>query len=259
MLLTSAEINAWIGAFLWPLTRIAALISVAPVLGSRTLPRHIRAMLALALTWSMVPLLPPTPAIDAISPAGLLVVIQQLLIGFSMGFVLRLVFGALELGGQMVATQMGLSFANLVDPLNGSQSPLISQFYTLLGTLIFLALNGHLLLIQALANSFNTLPIAASGVDRDILWTLAIWATHTFAGAVLISLPAVASLLMVNIAFGVMTRAAPQLNIFAVGLPITLVFGLLIVLYNLPTLSYQLDSLFDASFQTIGHIVGAKG
>jgi flagellar biosynthetic protein FliR len=259
MLITSAEINAWVGAFLWPLTRVAALISIAPVLGSRTLPRRIRAMLALVLTWSMVPLLPPTPAIDASSPAGVLVVIQQVLIGLSMGFVLRLVFGALELGGQMVATQMGLSFANLVDPLNGSQSPLISQFYTLLGTLIFLALNGHLLLIQMLADSFKTLPIAASGLDRDALWLLALWATHTFAGAVLISLPAVASLLMVNIAFGVMTRAAPQLNIFAVGLPITLVFGLLIVLYNLPTLTYQLSTLLDAGFQTIGHIAGAKG
>ena len=100
------------------------------------------------------------------------------------------------------------------------------------GTLVFLSLNGHLLLVQLLVDSFKTLPVAAVGADRDVLWALVAWASRTFAGAVLISLPAVASLLVVNLAFGVMTRAAPQLNIFAVGFPITLILGLLILLYN---------------------------
>lgn len=259
MQFSSAEIAAWVGTFVWPLTRVAALVSVAPVFGSRTLPRRVRLMLALALTWAILPFVPPVPVVEPISPAGLLVTVQQVLIGLSIGFVLRLVFGALELGGQMVATQMGLGFASLVDPQNGAQSPLLSQFYTLLGTLVFLALNGHLLLVRLLVDSFVALPVAASGADRDLLWTLVNWASHTFAGAVLISLPAIASLLVVNLAFGVMTRAAPQLNIFAVGFPITLVLGLLILLYNLPTLLYQLNGLFGDAFRGIGQLAGANG
>ncbi|HHW76415.1 MAG TPA: flagellar biosynthetic protein FliR [Xanthomonadaceae bacterium] len=256
---SSAEIAAWVGAFLWPLTRVAALVSVAPVLGSRSLPRRIRLMVTLALTWAVLPFVPSVPVVEPLSPAGLLIVAQQALIGLSMGFLLRLVFGALELGGQLIATQMGLSFASLVDPQSGAQSPLLSQFYTLLGTLIFLGLHGHLLLIRLLVDSFATLPVAMAGVDRDLLWTLVVWASRMFAGAVLISLPAIASLLVVNLAFGVMTRAAPQLNIFAVGFPIGLILGLLIVLYSLPTLLQQLDGLFAEAFRSIGQLTGGTG
>ena len=256
---SSAEIAAWVGSFLWPLTRVAALLSVAPVFGSRTLPGRIRLMLALALTWTLLPLLPPIPVVEPLSPTGLLVVAQQILIGLSMGFLLRLVFGALELGGHMIATQMGLGFASLVDPQSGAQSPLLSQFYGLLGTLIFLSLNGHLMLIRFLVESFTTLPVASTGVDRDVLWTLVTWASQMFAGAVLISLPAITSLLVVNLAFGVMTRAAPQLNIFTVGFPISLILGLLIVLYSLPTLMHQLDNLFSEAFRSIGYLLGGRG
>jgi flagellar biosynthetic protein FliR len=120
-------------------------------------------------------------------------------------------------------------------------------------------LNGHLLLVRLLVDSFVTLPVAASGAERDLLWTLVNWASRTFTGSVLIALPAIASLLVVNLAFGVMTRAAPQLNIFAVGFPITLVLGLLILLYNLPTLLHQLNGLFDDAFRGIGQLAGASG
>lgn len=259
MNLSSAEIAAWVGAFLWPLTRVAALMSVAPVLGSRVMPRRIRLIVTLALTWAILPFVSTTPVVEPLSPAGLLVIAQQVLIGLSMGFLLRLVFGALELGGQMIATQMGLSFASLVDPQNGAQSPLLSQFYSLLGTLVFLGLNGHLLLIQMLVDSFKALPVATTGADRDLLWLLVTWASQMFAGAVLIALPAIASLLVVNFAFGVMARAAPQLNILAVGFPIGLILGLLIILYSLPTLLQQLNTLFTEAFRNIGQIVGGTG
>ena len=155
--------------------------------------------------------------------------------------------------------QIGLSFASLADPQNGAQSPLLSQLYTLLGTLIFLALNGHLLLIQLLVDSFTALPVApTTGIDRDWLWVLINWGSQMFAGAVLVALPAIAALLVVNLAFGVMVRAAPQLNIFAVGFPITLVLGLLIILYSLPTLLYQLEHLFAEAFHHIGWMAGGN-
>lgn len=259
MQISSAEAAAWVGTFLWPLTRVAAMVIAAPVFGSRVIPHRIRLMLALALTWAILPFLPPMPMVEPLSPTGLMVVAQQVLIGLSMGFLLRLAFGALELGGQAIATQVGLSFASLVDPQSGAQSPLLSQFYTLLGTLVFLGLNGHLMLIQLLVDSFTVLPVAPTGVDRDWLWILTNWASHMFAGAVLVALPAIASLLTVNLAFGVMVRAAPQLNIFAVGFPITLVLGLLIILYSLPTLLYQLSHLFAEAFRSIGQLAGGAG
>jgi flagellar biosynthetic protein FliR len=258
MQVSSAEAAAWVGTFLWPLTRVAALVIVAPVFGSRAMPGRIRLMIALALTWVILPFVPPIPMVEPLSPTGLLITAQQVLIGLSMGFLLRLVFGAVELGGVVISTQIGLSFAMLVDPQSGSQSPLISQFYSLLATLVFLGLNGHLILIQLLVDSFTVLPVAPTGADRDWLWILVNWASHMFAGAVLVALPAIASLLVVNLAFGVMVRAAPQLNIFAVGFPITLILGLFIILYSLPTLLYQLDHLFSEAFRTIGQLAGGN-
>ncbi|HCB14841.1 MAG TPA: flagellar biosynthetic protein FliR [Gammaproteobacteria bacterium] len=259
MQISSAEAAAWVGTFLWPLTRIAAMVLTAPVFGSRVTPRRVRLMVALALTWAILPFVPPMPMVEPLSPAGLLVTAQQLLIGLSMGFLLRLVFGALELGGQVIATQIGLGFASLVDPQSGAQNALLSQFYTLLGTLVFLGLNGHLMLIQLLVDSFTVLPVAPTGADRDWLWIVVNWASHMFAGAVLVALPAIASLLVVNMAFGVMVRAAPQLNIFAVGFPITLILGLLIILYSLPNLMYQLNNLFDEAFRGISQLAGGAG
>lgn len=259
MQVSSAEIAAWVGAFLWPLTRVSAMLIVAPIFGSRVVPLRIRLMITLALTWTILPFAPPMPIVEPLSPDGLLITAQQVLIGLSMGFILRLVFGALELGGQVIAMQVGLSFASMADPQNGAQSPLLSQLYTLLGTLIFLALNGHLLLIQLLVDSFTALPVAPTGADRDWLWTLVNWGSQMFAGAVLVALPAIAALLVVNLAFGVMVRASPQLNIFAVGFPITLVLGMLIILYSLPTLLYQLEHMFAEAFRTIGKLTGGNG
>ena len=247
---TTAEMAAWVGSVIWPLTRISAMVIAAPLLGGRSMPMRLRLILVLVLTGVMLPLVGPVPAVEPLSPLGLLITAQQVLIGLAMGFMLRLAFGALELAGYVVAMQMGLGFASLVDPQSGSQMPLLSHFYQLCGYLIFLALNGHLLLIQLLADSFALLPVGPEGLFPDDLWTLVSWASHMFFGAVLISLPAVASLLLVNLAFGVITRAAPQLNIFMVGFPVSLMLGLVIVLYSLPALLPQLRRLLEDVFAT---------
>lgn len=259
MSFTSAEIAAWVGAFLWPLIRISGMVLSAPIFSSRVIPKRVRLMLVLAFTWAALPLLPAMPAVEPLGADGLLLATQQFVIGVSMGFILRLVFGALELGGQVIAMQVGLSFASLADPQSGGQSPLLGQLYNLLGTLIFLALNGHLLLIQMLMDSFHALPVAPTGADRDCLWVVVTWGSRMFSGALLVALPAMVSLLVVNLAFGVMVRAAPQLNIFAVGFPITLVLGLMIILYSLPTLLYQLEQLLSESFARIGQLAGGGG
>lgn len=250
-----AEVASWVGGLLWPLARIGAMLSVTPVLGDVAVPRRVKLALALTVTLALAPLLPPAPAVEPFSATGLAITAQQLLIGLAIGLLVRLAFAALTLAGQVIATQMGLGFASLVDPQGGGQMPLLSHFYRLTGALIFLALNGHLLLLQLLAESFWVMPIGPTGLSADDLWVVVSWAEWAFAGAVMVALPAVTALLVVNLGFGVMSRAAPQLNIFAVGFPLTLMLGMLIVLFALPALLPQFQRLLEGALQTANRLL----
>ena len=237
------DILRWVSAFIWPFVRITALMLVAPIFGARNV--NVRARLAMGFLLALVvaPQLDPPPQVDALSLSGLVVAIHQVLIGVAMGFVMQMVFSALTQAGESIALSMGLGFASAMDPVGGVQVPMISQYYMILATLIFLALNGHLVLIELLLRSFETLPIAAEGVTTDHLWAVVGFGSTMFAWAVLIALPAVAALLLVNLAMGVVTRAAPQLNIFAVGFPITLLAGFVIILLTMPSLTARIGEL----------------
>lgn len=248
MTFTSAQIAAWVGSFLWPFMRIGAMFMAAPIFGTRSVPVRIRLVLALAVSWVLAPVIPEVPAVDPISAEGVLIALHQVLIGVAMGFVLQMVFNALIIGGQSIANSMGLGFASIVDPENGVQVPAISQYYLIMAMLVFLALNGHLVLLELLADSFRTLPVGTSGLSREALWMLVNWTGQMFAGAVLLALPAIVALLVVNLSFGVMTRAAPQLNIFAVGFPVTLLLGFLIVLMTAPSLTPHIENLTVEGF-----------
>ncbi len=204
----------------------------------------------------MVPLIPPVPTIDPLSAGGLLIGIHQILIGLAMGFILQLVFAAVAVAGESIAMSMGLGFASMIDPQNGIQVPVLSSYYALVTTLLFLALNGHLTLISLLAESFQTLPIALEGLPRKGLWQLVEWASHMFAGAVLVALPALASLLLVNMAFSLITRSAPQLNIFAVGFPIILLLGFILLLLTIHSLTPQFTQLLSDGYELVGRITG---
>ena len=252
---TGAEITAWVGSFLWPLFRVAGVVMAAPVFGARTIPRRIRLVFAVLLTLMIAPALPAVPVVDIFNPLSLLIVAQQILIGVVMGFTLQLVMGAVIAGGQAIALQMGLGFSLMVDPQNGVQVPVLSQFYIMLVLLVYLALNGHLVLIQVMVDSFTILPIGHNLVPES-LWQLVNWAGLIFSGAVAIALPAIASLLIINIAFGVMTRAAPQLNIFAIGFPITLSLGFALVLVTLPSVIPHANSMFNEAYHMIKQLLG---
>lgn len=256
---TSAEISAWIGQYLWPLFRIGAALGAAPVFGTRLVPARIRLGLALVLTLVIAPALPAVPTVDPLSTAGVMTTFHQLLIGLAMGFTLQLTFSAFTHGGQIVAMQMGLGFASMVDPQNGVQVPVVSQFYIVLATLTFLALNGHLALIEVLAESFRTIPIAPVGIALSSVWDLIGWAGTMFAGAMRIALPAVAALLVANLAFGVMTRAAPQINIFAVGFPLTLILGLLAMWFTVPGLGRHVEWLVSGAFDLMRRFAPGGG
>ncbi len=251
MTFTSAELTTWIGSLLWPFFRIGAMVMSAPITGSQTVPMRVRLFITLALTVVIAPQIPPAPGFDPFSPMTLLLILQQILIGVAMGFALQLVFAAIVTGGQIVAYQMGLGFASMVDPQSGVTVPVVSQVYLLATSLLYLAFNGHLVLIEVVAESFRSMPVAPDGLTREGIWQLAGWGAELFAGAVLIALPTVAAILVVNIAFGVMTRAAPQLNIFAVGFPVTLTFGFVVMMFTFPSLLPQTEQLVQKVFLLI--------
>ena len=257
MIISATEITALIGAYLWPLFRIAAMVSAAPVFGTRSVPLKVKLVSALAITSILVPVL-PVPEVDVFSPLAILIIAQQILIGLIIGFTVQLVFSAVITGGQIVAMQMGLGFSLMVDPQNGAQSPVLSQFYVVLVMLIYLAINGHLVLVEVLVESFNTMPISAQGLVANDFMQVVKWGSNIFAGGMAIALPAIASLLVVNVAFGVMTRSAPQLNIFAIGFPITMLLGFSLIMVTLPNVAPQSTSLFSDVYHLLQQILGVK-
>ncbi|WP_447591880.1 flagellar biosynthetic protein FliR [Aquipseudomonas campi] len=225
--LTEAQIGGWIGQFLLPLFRIASMLMVMPIIGTQLVPTRVRLYLALAISALLVPTLPPMPQVDAISLQSMLLIGEEVLIGVMFGFVLQLYFQLFTIAGQIIAMQMGLGFASMVDPSNGVSVPVIGQFLLMLVTLLFLAMNGHLVVFEVLAESFVTLP-AGGGLLTNHYWVLAGKLSWVLAAGLLLALPIITALLVINLAFGVMTRAAPQLNIFSIGFPLTLVVGMFI-------------------------------
>ncbi len=250
------DIDALVAAYLLPFFRIAAMLMIAPLFGARLIPARIRIFLALALAAAIAPLIPEPPPFEGLSAGAVFIIAQELIIGAAMGFMVQMVFDAIIIGSQTIAMGMGLGFAMLVDPQRGVNVPILSQFFVIMTTMMFLALNGHLILIQVLMQSFTTLPAGAAVFDRHGLWTVASWGTQMFAGAVLVALPAVVALLVVNLAYGVISRAAPTLNLFAVGFPATVLLGFLILQFSFQTVLVSLTDLLESAFDALAGLFG---
>ena len=249
MLFQLNEIIASLEQFILPFTRIAALFSVAPVLSSPFLPIRIKIAIASILTLFIVPNLNHTTTVELFSSVGLMQIGIQILIGLLMGFILRLVFSALTIAGENIAVTMGLGFAQITDPVNGVTVPIISQFLTISATLIFLALDGHLALINMMFDSFAYIPVGYVFDYQVALWDVVSWGANMFAGALMVAIPAVTALLIANSALALMTRAAPQLNIFSVGFPITIMFGLAVIALTLPSIAVVFQNLLSNAFE----------
>ncbi|MFC4308524.1 flagellar biosynthetic protein FliR [Steroidobacter flavus] len=248
--LTTGQLEAWLAQYLWPFLRIGACFMMAPIFGAGFVPPRVRLFLAGAITFIVAPLIPPTN-VEVFSFAAVIVTLHQVLIGFASAFALQLIFDALAMGGQLLANTMGLGFAFNVDPLRGVSTPVLGQLYMILVTLTFLAINGHLVLIELLVQGFTTLPVGMTGLDSQMIWRLGEWGSQLFAGALVVALPGMAALLVVNLAFGVMSRAAPTLNLFAVGFPITLISGLVIMYVGLPSVLAAFNQSLEAAFGVI--------
>jgi len=225
----SAAIGGWLGSAMWPFFRIGAFFLAAPIFGTQLVAARIRIVLAFLMTLAIAPNLPPMPVVDAVSIPAFILTAQQVLIGVAMGVSMQVLLQVFVVGGQIIAMHMGLGFASMVDPANGVTVTVLSQFHLMLITLLFVAMNGHLAMIEILAASFYTLPVGFEFLSRAALLDLAGFAGWMFVSAMLLALPAVAAMLIVNMSLGVVTRAAPQLNIFSIGFPAMLLLGLCIV------------------------------
>jgi flagellar biosynthetic protein FliR len=254
---TYSQIESWIGVAFWPFLRIGACLMVAPLFGASYVPPRLRIVLAGALTLVALPMIPPVQGLTLLSGDGVITTAQQIIIGVAMGFALQLMFDALNLGGQLLANGMGLSLAFNIDPLRGVESPALGQLYVVLGSLTFIALDGHVALIETLVASFHGLPIGPSGLAPQALQSMADWGAQLFLGAVRVALPGMTALLVINLAFGVTSRAAPSLNLFAVGLPVTLVFGLVVLWLGLPSMQTAFLDLLTSAFQFLRALGGA--
>ena len=252
---TSAQLAAWMAAFFFPFFRILAMVTSAPVLGARGSPMQVKVGFAFVITLVIAPTLKSIPQVDPGSALGLMILAQQVAIGLSMGMAMRVVFSAVEMAGSLIGLQMGLGFATFFDPQNSSQTPVVGSFLGMLAILVFLSLNGHQLMIEAVAQSFRDLPIIAEPHSAAGWRTLAGWGRQIFLGGVLLSLPVIAALLITNISIGIMTRAAPQLNIFAVGFPITLLVGFAVLMLSLPYFIPLLGRLIQDAIQVMLQIV----
>ncbi|RDD79768.1 flagellar biosynthetic protein FliR [Dyella tabacisoli] len=249
-----AQLSLWLGSFLWALGRVGGLCLIAPVFGSTVLPARFRVALVFLLTLVLTPLAPA--AFDPLSGAGIAAMVGQVLVGAAVGFVLKLVFEAAALGGQLIAQSMSLGFAEVVNPQGGGSSPVLSQFYLLLVTLLFLTMDGHLRLIALLSDSFTRLPPGVDAINTNGLYAVVAFGAQLFSGAVRVALPAMTALLVVNIGFAAISRSAPSMNLFAVGFPITLCLGLIALWLALGSLPGAFGSLQEGAWGVMRGLLG---
>ncbi len=249
------QIDDQVLKWLWPLMRVSGVMLVAPIFGSAYIPIRVRAVITVILTYALLPFAKELPDAAILSPMFFLVLVRELLIGIALGFILRMVIDAAVLAGQTLAISMGLHFATVVDPQHGG-TPTLSQFYVIVGSLLLVVTDAHLALVEIMANSFVALPIASSSFAPASAWLVVSFAGTMFVSGLQLALPAVAAILMVNVAFGVVSRAAPSLNLFAVGFPITIMVGFVVTLISIknmfPVWLNATNEAFGAMLQLAG-------
>ncbi|MDR2925365.1 MAG: flagellar biosynthetic protein FliR [Azoarcus sp.] len=247
---TSAQLDAWLAAFMYPLVRLLGMMMTAPIFSNRGMAVRLRLAAGLGIAVAVLPAAPPMPDIAPGSGIGLLVLGEQVLIGAAIGFVVRLVFAAIDLAGSFIGMQMGLSFALFFDPNSGGQSAVLADFMSMVAALLFLSLDGHLILVELLLRSFEWLPVGAGLQGQG--WSFVPRAgAAIFSTGLLLSLPVLAVLLVTNAALGVLTRASPQLNLFAIGFPVTMLAGFFALILLLSNLGPAFQNLFELSFEAV--------
>ena len=254
MVLLVADIVQLLNQFLWPLVRVSALLLAGPFFSLAAVNLRVRIAIILVLTWVIYPLV-DVPNIDPFSFSAVTGIFHEVLVGGLMGLTLQIVIAALVVAGQAIAGSMGLSMANMIDP-NLGNVPSLAQFFLIIGTLLFLSLGGHLVMISVLYSSFELLPIASGGFNTDMILSLLNWSSELFVGAVVIAFPIMIGLLLVNALLGLVSRAAPSLNVFAIGFPALIPLGLGMLLLTMTIWFEQVENLWFVGFSKMTEIIG---
>ena len=236
---------AWLTPVLWPFLRVLGVFTTAPIFSSRAFPIRARIGLAFLVSLCAQATLANQPAVSLNGAAALGTLIQQVGIGMAIGFTVRLVFTAVELAGEMVGLQMGLNFASFFDPMANAQVSAVSRFFGNIAVLLFIAINGHLTVLMAIIKSFDTFPIGGSLLQAFARVRVYELGADLFASGLWIALPMIGLLLFVNLTLGVISRVAPQMNIYAIGFPVTLTAGLAGIALVLPMMEQPLLALMD--------------
>jgi flagellar biosynthetic protein FliR len=248
---TEAQVLAWITPLLWPFLRALALFTALPVLGTRTVPTRVRIGLAAFIAMAAQPSLPEMPVLPLDSPLAALLVIQQVLIGVAIGFAVRVVFAAVEFGGELIGLQMGLNFAGFFDPVSAGTATATSRLFGTTVAWLFIVINGHLLMIAALVQSFEAFPVGPEPLAFVGQMLPHRWGAIIFSTGLWIALPMITLLLFVNLVLGAISRVAPQINVFAIGFPVTLGVGLLGVLLTLPAMQQPFTVALEQMLQML--------
>ena len=251
---TLEQLYTWIGMFLWPFFRIAAFVGSAPVLGESSVPIYVKIGVSVILTVAISAFIQPFDTIPPDSWAAMAMIAKQVVIGMAMGFTMRIVFAAVIMAGELTGLQMGLSFASFFDPSAGNTS-VLARLLNTLAMLIFIAGNGHLILVAGLARSFEIIPLAAGTLHLNGIGQLIEWSSQIFIAGMLIAMPMIVALLTINLSMGILNRTAQQLSVFSVGFPITLTFGLLLLLIIMPYLNQFMESFIYNGFEQMGQVM----
>jgi len=249
---TEAQLLGWITPVLWPFLRALALFSAMPVLGTRTVPMRVRIGLAGLIAFAGQASLPEMPQVPLDSPAAVALVVQQLVIGLSLGLAVRIVFAAVEFAGELIGLQMGLNFAGFFDPVSAASSTATARFFGTVVAWLFIVINGHLLVIAALMQSFQAFPVGPEPFAFLRQMTPHQWGAEIFSTGLWIALPLLAMLLFVNLVLGMISRVASQINIFAIGFPITIGTGLLGMLLTLPLMQRPFTMVLERLLLAFG-------
>lgn len=248
---TSDQLNTWMVAFLWPFVRMLALISTAPIFSEKPVPRTVKVGLAVLLAIAIAPTLGTLPSVPLVSAGGIWILIQQILIGAAMGFSMKMVFAMVQAAGEYAGLQMGLSFASFFDPMSGGNTMVLARLLNVIAMLIFLSVDGHLVLVETLVESFQLLPIADAPLAASGWFLLVSAGSQIFLGGLVLALPLIATLLTLNLAMGILNRVSPQFSIFAVGFPITLLAGIAMLQLLMQYMGPFLEPRFVTGFASI--------
>ncbi|MBV27032.1 MAG: flagellar biosynthetic protein FliR [Gammaproteobacteria bacterium] len=244
-----AELVEMLQTFMWPFVRVSAVMMTAPLFSQRAMNLRLRILIGFVLTWMIYPFI-VIPQVDPFSIGALYGLFNEVTVGALMGVTLQIVTAAIVVSGHAVSSSMGLGMANMMDP-NLGNVPTLSQFLLIIGLLVFLALGGHLVLISVLVQSFTSVPVGSGLLSTDAISGFLAWSSQVFIGAVIMVLPVMLGLLMINACLGVISRASPSLNVFAVGFPALIPIGFGMVLLSMVVIISKMEGLWFQAFQTL--------